>query len=77
MSLTRRDKLAIVLIRIENTAAYFIAGWLIGKIAPQFFWLFLRLSSSVSPSKLFSSRTSQNISRSQRMLTKTSCSLIS
>ena len=43
MSLTRRDKLAIVLIRLENTAAYFIAGWLIGKIAPQFFWLFFAI----------------------------------
>jgi len=43
MSLTLRDKLAIVLIRLENTAGYFIAGWLIGKIAPQFFWLFFAI----------------------------------
>ena len=43
MSLTRRDKLVIVLIRLENTAAYFIAGWLVGKIAPQFFWLFFAI----------------------------------
>jgi len=41
--LTRREKVAVVLIRLENTAFYLFAGWLVGKFVSQLFLLFLAI----------------------------------
>ena len=42
--LTWRLKLIFVLARLENTALYFVAGYVIGRVVPGIFWLVVLFS---------------------------------